>query len=123
MALIDVFNPSHESQTVIAYIKEQIKDSIKKQDTLNSRFCVDLDFDTTLSALSFEKQKIELLLTLANDLYGRRIIDKYVCRRLNIKNTCYECGGSLKKESVKYLKENGWKNLLEVREKITNESK
>ena len=123
MALIDVFNPSHESQTVIAYVKEQIKDSIKKQETLNFNYenYSKENPEAYQRLMSFEKQKIELLLTLANDLYGRRIIDKYVCRRLKIKNTFYS--ESLKKESVKYLKENGWKNLLEVREKITNESK
>lgn len=121
MALIDVFNPSHESQTVIAYVKEQIKDSIKKQETLNFNYDGVKKNPAYQRLMSFEKQKIELLLTLANDLYGRRIIDKYVCRRLKIKNTFYS--ESLKKESVKYLKENGWKNLLEVREKITNESK
>ena len=101
MVLIDVFNPSVESQTVIAYVKEQIKDSIKKQETLNfnyNNYCdgrpkkAKENPEAYQRLMSFEKQKIELLLSLANDLYGRRIIDKHICRRLKIKNICDQCG-------------------------------
>lgn len=88
MTLIDVYAQSEESKKVIDYLVKQIKESIERQEKIQeSHNKVQPKNPEAYSMLmSYEKQKIEMLLTLSNDLYGRRITSKYVCRKLGINN-------------------------------------
>lgn len=88
MPLVDVYSQSEESKTVLSYLKKEIEESIKRQEKIQNSYdnVMPKNPEAYTMLMSYEKQKIEILLTLSNTVYGRRITHKYVCRPLRILN-------------------------------------
>ena len=83
MALLKSPYEMINSLTVIGLIKKEISESISREQKLNESA---IGTSAYPLLMGYERQKIEILLNTCNELYGRRVTNKYVCRILGIEN-------------------------------------